>query len=658
MNLQLIRQNEFDKINQSEIETYKKLSLISDMCRLNTLTIVKNAGSGHLGSSLSSMDIFVWLYYKQMNLSKLGISHPDRDIFFSSKGHDVPGLYSVLYSLGIIPEERYVRLRRLNGIDGHPDIRVPGIEANSGSLGMGISKAKGMAWAKQYKGYNGHVFVMTGDGEFQEGQNFEALQSTIHQKVKKITVIMDHNKVQSDKAVSEILDLANLEIKISAFGWTVLRIDGNDFPQIAEALQFAVEHPELPVFIIADTLKGKGVSFMEHPNAMQKNNGLYPWHAGAPDNQSFESAFKEIHLRIQEKICELNIAPVELVDIKELLSKEEKNILNALGEPISQAAVDLHKISFSNEYIVEAYGKALQQAGEFHPELIVLDADLSSDCRLRFFENSHPEQFIENGIAEQDMVSMAGGLARQGLLPVVNSFASFLASRANEQIYNNATEKSRIIYGFHYAGLIPAGPGKSHQSIRDISLIKALPNFEIIQPCNARETASVVDYCINHSKQNCVIRMNISPSPRIIELPDNYTLTKGEGITLRGGSDAILFAYGPVMLHEALLASEILEYENFGLKIVNLPWLNCTSAEWFLHTIQTYRSIFVLEDHSTTGGLGESLFVILAEHNALETRSFKIFGIDGYPECGTPAEVLNYHRIKGEILATRIQHNN
>ncbi len=193
---------------------------------------------------------------------------------------------------------------------------------------------------------------------------------------------------------------------------------------------------------------------------------------------------------------------------------------------------------------------------------------------------AYPERFIENGIAEQDMVSMAGGLARQGLLPVVNSFASFLSSRSNEQIYNNASEKTKIIYALHYAGLIPAGPGKSHQSIRDISLFNSIPNCVILQPCNAAETRMVVEYCVEHATENCAIRLAIGPSPRKIQLPENYTLTYGCGVSLTEGSDSILFAYGPVMMNEALLASEILNEKGYKLKVINMPWLNRIEMNW------------------------------------------------------------------------------
>ena len=196
--LSIIPFDEFRRIQSSSIDEYEKLGIIADMCRANALMAVKKAGSGHLGSSFSAMDIVVYLYYRLMNTIGLGIEHPDRDIYFSSKGHDVPGLYSVLNSLGIVSEEKILKLRRLGGLDGHPDIKIPGIEANTGSLGMGISKARGMAYAKQMTGHKGKVFVLTGDGELQEGQIWESLQTTVHQKINNIYVIVDYNKIQSD----------------------------------------------------------------------------------------------------------------------------------------------------------------------------------------------------------------------------------------------------------------------------------------------------------------------------------------------------------------------------------------------------------------------------------------------------------------------------
>lgn len=654
--ISLIPIEEFRRIRTASIDKYVKLSLIADMCRVNALSVVKRAGSGHLGSSFSAMDIVIWLYHEEMNTISVGHGNVDRDIYFSSKGHDVPGLYTVLFSFGIIPQEKFLKLRRLGGLDGHPDVDNPGIEANSGSLGMGISKGRGISWAKRLLQRGGRVFVMIGDGELQEGQNYEAFQTTVQQRVTNLTVILDHNKIQSDKPIDEIVSLGDIERKFRGFGWYVTRCDGHDFRQLEHAFTACRAITDRPQIIIADTLKGCGVSFMEHPTALKNDNGYYKWHAGAPEDMVFLSAHEEVVARINQQLRSLHLSPVKLDTFE---PPDQQIPKNALGEPVSQGA-DSSKLSLkaTAEYVADAYGKALVEIAARRADLVVLDADLAADCRVREFELTYPERFIENGIAEQDMVSMAGGLARHGLLPVVNSFASFLASRANEQIYNNATEGSKIIYACHYAGLIPAGPGKSHQSIRDISLLSSLPNMIILQPCNPTETQQAVEYAVDTARDNVALRLVIGPSPRNIYLSEDYTLTFGQGISLTEGNDALLFAYGPVMLHEALLASETLKEQGFALKVVNMPWLNRLDIQWIRATVMPYHHLFVLEDHAPIGGLGDTLLNAVATDGLLEGRQLIKFAVEGYPAYGTPAEALQFHRLDGASLAERILHVN
>jgi transketolase len=252
------------------------------------------------------------------------------------------------------------------------------------------------------------------------------------------------------------------------------------------------------------------------------------------------------------------------------------------------------------------------------------------------------------------MVSTAGGLALQGFLPVVNSFGVFLASRANEQIYNNATEKTKIIYVCHYAGLIPAGPGKSHQSLRDISLFGALPNFNIIEPCNATETRQALKWCVDKAEQNCMLRLIISPSPRSIALPADYQFSFGRGTVIAEGSDAVLIAYGPVMLNEALKAGEVLAERGFSVKIVNLPWLNQIDVNWLEQTIADQKTIYVVDNHMHYGGLGDYLLNITMTSKALRHKKLVKFAIEQYPACGTPPETLAFHKLDGQSLATRI----
>ena len=264
------------------------LELMADLCRINTLSAVKLAGSGHLGSSFSAMDIVVWLYFHEMNTLAKGLDAPDRDVYLSSKGHDVPGLYSVLTAAEILPEASLRRLRRLGGLDGHPEVHIPGIEFNTGSLGMGISKGRGVAWAKRYAKTGGRVFVLTGDGELQEGQNFEALQNAVQHRLTNLHVIVDHNKLQTDKTVREIIDLGDLEAKFRAFGWHVARCNGHDFGALEKVFNEFKQVTDRPKVLIADTLKGKGVSFMEDD---------LEWHYWPPNEADLARALDEIGAR-------------------------------------------------------------------------------------------------------------------------------------------------------------------------------------------------------------------------------------------------------------------------------------------------------------------------------------------------------------------------
>jgi transketolase len=626
--LTLIPREEFERARALD-----DLALLGDRCRANALVANKRAGSGHLGSSFSALDLVAHLLWRELNVAELGWEHPDRDVFFSSKGHDVPGLYAALHALGVIPTERLLRLRRLGGLDGHPDVGVPGIEANSGSLGMGLSKGRGMAWAKRFLGRGGRVVVMTGDGELQEGQNWEAFAAAAHQRVGNLWGIVDRNELQSDKPTEEILALGELEAKLRAFGWHVEVCDGHDHAALAVAFAAMRGAPQdVPKVLVARTIKGRGVSFMEHPRALREGDGTYRWHAGAPDDDAFERAYEELVMRVRARLPDLRLEPVEPL---------EQERVSLVGEPESGAGLRRG----TDEYVAAAYGEELLQLVARRPDLVVLDADLASDCRIRAVELEQPSRFVEVGIAEQDLVSMAAGLARQGLLPVVNSFASFLAARANEQIYNQASEGAKVVYALHYAGLIPAGPGKSHQSIRDVSLLGALPNMIVVQPGNSEETRSLLRWAVEEAPENVAIRLAIGPSPRRIELP-LAEATPGRGTVLREGSDALLFAYGPVMLHEALNAAELL---GTRLQVVNMPWLNRIDPGWLAELVEPFEEIFVVEDHAPVGALGDSL------RRELGGRDLTVFGVEGWPACGTPIEALRFHGLDGASLAGRIE---
>ena len=319
-----IKKNEIDKVLALKIDNYRKAEILSAICRVNTLSIIKRAGSGHIGPSFSAMDLFIWIKFFQYKNKKNFLMDSNRNIFFSSKGHDAPALYSVLYALGILNFKKILKLRRLGGLEGHPDIITRGVEANTGSLGMGISKAKGFLWAKNYKKKKGNVVVMIGDGEFQEGQIFEALQTAPHQKLNNLVVIMDHNKIQSSQYVKNIVDLRDLNKKIKSFGWHVARCDGHNFKKLESVFSKFKKVNKKPKFLIADTIKGRGVNFMEHIHVMKKQT-FYSWHAGAPNDQDFDEA-QNILLKNVNKLFQNVKINIKITDITPKKKENKKTL--------------------------------------------------------------------------------------------------------------------------------------------------------------------------------------------------------------------------------------------------------------------------------------------------------------------------------------------
>jgi transketolase len=274
MELSYVPLAEIARVRDAGLAPDVRASLFAAMCRLNVLYMVKRAGSGHLGTSFSCQDLVSWIFLEEAT--------GPHDIFFSSKGHDVPAFYAALAGLGHLPFDKLHALRRLGGLPGHPETHIPRLEANTGSLGMGISKAKGMLLARRLAGNPARIFVLTGDGELEEGQIWESLGSAVTQQMTNLTVVVDHNKIQSDTWVQKVSPLLDLEAKFRAFGWNVARVDGHDLAAIAAT--FAALGPG-PNVIIADTIKGKGVSFME---------GSTSWHGKAPSAEQAKQAIEEI----------------------------------------------------------------------------------------------------------------------------------------------------------------------------------------------------------------------------------------------------------------------------------------------------------------------------------------------------------------------------
>lgn len=627
--LHYLGKSEFDRVRQLNIGAADRAALFADMCRLNALYMIARAGSGHMGTTFSSLDIASCVYLNDMRWQ----DGTPQDVYFSSKGHDAPGLYAIFMGLGLLDFELIHLLRRLGGLPGHPDRKTPHIAANTGSLGMGVSKAKGMVFANRLLGRDQRVVVMTGDGELQEGQFWESLAGAVRAKMHEITVIVDHNKVQSDTLVERVSSLGDLAAKVRDFGWYVERIDGHDCAAVTAALAAAHDRKGVPTFIIADTIKGKGVSFIEHTsfNFDERN---YKYHSGAPSAEEYLKGVDEIIKRINTRYAQLGAAAPEFETAE-----------GAGPTPPPPGVI---------QRLLPAYTNALlDQAGK-NAKLVALDADLILDTGLIPFQQQFPERFVECGIAEQDMVSQAGGMALKGLLPVVHSFSCFLTTRPNEQIYNNTSEHTKVVYVGSLSGLVPAGPGHSHQSLREISAVGGNPEFVMVEPATESEVALALDYALNGTKHSAFLRLISVPWAIPFTLPADYRWTEGQGIAVRDGTDVAIIAYGPIMLTSACLAAEALQKShNISVRVINLPFLNRIDGAWLAHAVAGCKAVLTIDNQFVHMGQGKLIAASLALSGATPP-GIRNLGLEGFPACGRPEEVMAHHGLDADGVAAAV----
>jgi len=617
--LVFVPKNEFESLLSSKLDLEQKINAFSYLCRLNCLYMIAKAGSGHIGSSFSSMEImsFIMLSSNSKDYSKYSIDSDS--IFFSSKGHDSPALYSIFSALGILDFDKIHFLRRNPGLPGHPDVNTNGIFFNTGSLGMGISKAKGAIHANRLKGIKQKIYVLTGDGELQEGQFWESLISAANNNLEELTVIIDHNKLQSDTLVKDVSDLGDLNNKLRSFDWNVERCDGNDVNSLNAVFSKTYSNNK-PKIIIADTIKGKGVSFMEHV-AIDSDNEFYKFHSGAPTSDAYYQAVDELLQRINSIYSQYDIEEPEI----DFIEQPEQ--------------YDAGKLSS----LIPAYSKILNNAGSHYKNIVALDADLLIDTGLLDFKNSFPERFIECGIAEQDMVSQASGIAAKGLLPIVHSFACFLSTRANEQIYNNCTENRKVIYVGSLAGLLPGGPGHSHQSVRDISALGAIPNLLLLEPSCDKELKDLFEWSVRDSLLSTYIRLVSIPFQNNFDYKSPTSIKPGVGSVLKEGTDIAIFTYGPIFT--SLISKVISEnlLPDISIKLLVMPWLNVVDNQWLLSETQKISNVLVIDNHYKHGGLGMNISNAFLE-NSQKIR-FKNLSLEVVPESGTNDEVLQHHSL-------------
>jgi transketolase len=461
-----------------------ELKKISKKIRAYTVTAISLAGSGHTGGTMSVVDILTALYFKELNHDPTQPEWEDRDRVFLSGGHKAPALYSTLGLAGYFETREVVKLRRLgSGFDGHPNrLKLPGIEASTGSLGQGLGIAVGSALNGKYEGRGYRVFCIMGDGELNEGSVWEAAMSAAHHRLDNLIAIIDRNRLQIDGSTSEVMEIEPLEEKWLAFGWDVLKCDGHDIADITSTFKKAYQSKK-PVVVIADTVKGKGISFAEEVCGY---HGIAP-KDGIKGDESLEKALGDID-------CQ-NLGFDDTKELSDHVLEYQKKVDEEVERTVPVFSRD-YFWNRTSDVSVEmvpnraGFGSGLDKVGK-DPRVMVLGADLTDSIKMSSFysnDNERKKRFFSFGIAEQNVTTVAAGLAKEGKIPFIGSYGVFITGRNWDQLrttvcYNDYNVK--IIDGH---GGISVGPdGGTHQTLEDISNLYYLPNMKIIVPADSIE---------------------------------------------------------------------------------------------------------------------------------------------------------------------------
>ena len=608
--------SELIKIDKSKkLDYFEKLELLSFLLRLNILYSIQVAGSGHLGSSLSALDIFLCCdKYLQKN----------KGHFFSSKGHDAPALYNVLISSKKLKFNNLHKLRKLNGLPGHPDVDTKNIIFNTGSLGMGISKINGLCYSGILDKKKHKNIVILGDGELQEGQNWEAFMYLQNHKKISPLIFIDCNGIQSDTWVKKIKDYSNFGNKIKSFKLNYQEINGHDKKKIMSTIEKHFKKNNGATVVLANTVKGKGFSYFES-SKFTKDLNFYPYHSGVVSEKLYLNAINEILLKIK------------------LFSKNKKIKIPITKKSKSIQTKQLNK----NLNLIQVYSEELYQFVKRNKKALVLDADLTKDAGSSKVMMNIPNKFFEFGIAEQDMVSFGSGLAAGGFLPIFHSFSCFLSTRAQEQIFNFCSEKRKGIFIGALSGLTPSAPGHSHQMIRDVPLIGSIPNMCLVELFSP---LMISDFFKYQKKISNSIFVKLNNSNLIFKNFKKFKLPRvGEllKISHKKINKTLIICQGADVLNEILKIKHKIDLLG-SVSIFAGVWLNEINQRDLLKL--NNKKVIIFQSSINYGGFDSFISKKILE-NFIKIRKFKSISINELPKCGQNNEILDYYNLSaGSIL--------
>ena len=602
------------------------LNKLAARVRYDILRMSTEAGSGHPTTSLSATDLMVGLFFGgtfHADLASPGNPCNDRVIF--SKGHASPLLYALYAAAGVLTEEELLTYRKMGSpLEGHPTPRFAYAEAATGSLGQGLGIGVGIAMNARYIDvlpYN--TYVLMGDSEVAEGSIWEAAELASHYELDNLVGILDVNRLGQRGETMLGWDLETYEARFAAFGWhTIVLEDGHDMDAVQAAFAEVDHTCERPTVIIARTVKGKGVSFLENQEG---------WHGKALKREEFDRAVVEL-------------GPVDL-DLVGAVERPAEGIPAAW----TPSPVDLMPSSKALS-TREAYGRALVALAPSHPDMVVLDGEVSNSTFAATFGAAYPERFFEMYIAEQNMVSTALGFSTRGKVPFVSTFAAFF-TRAFDQVRmaQYAMDHANIKFTGSHAGVSIGPDGPSQMGLEDIGMFRSIVGSTVLYPADDVATAALVRQMANH-RGICYLRTTRQEMPRLYADGEDFPI--GGSKTLRHcDEDRVTIAAAGITLHEALKAADILAAEHISVRVIDLYSVKPLDVATLRKAAAETAAIITVEDHYAEGGIGEAVATALAD---VATPVFPL-AVRKLPMSGRPDELLAFEGIDAAAIVARVR---
>jgi transketolase len=606
-------------MNQSE-----SLQKIAELVRYFILLSSTEAGSGHPTSSLSAADLMTALMFGGMfRFDPERPLHPNNDRLIFSKGHATPLLYALWAAAGRIGEQELRNYRKFDSVlDGHPNVAFHYSEAATGSLGQGLSIGVGMALnAKYIDKLPYRTYVLLGDSEMAEGSQWEAMQIAAHYKLDNLTGIIDVNRLGQRGETMYGHDLGSYAGKLSAFGWEAIVIDGHDMASITAAYEKTGVIKERPAIILAKTIKGKGVSFLEDRDG---------WHGKALSHDEFNKAITElgsIDMSIRGEIA----VPADLHP-RIVISPADA------GQP----AYDKNRPAATRE----AYGLALKRLYPKFPDMVVLDAEVSNSTYAEIFREAYPERFFEMYVAEQNMVGVALGLSLRGKIPFVSSFAAFL-TRAFDQIRMVRYSNANIKFCGSHAGVSIGEDGPSQMGLQDIAMFRTVNDCVVFYPSDAVSAEKLVEAAALH-RGMVYIRTTRMKTAVLYDNDESFRVG-GSKVLRRSNADRITIVAAGITLHEALSAHDELAKEGIAVRVIDLYSIKPIDESALRQAAADTKAIITVEDHSPEGGIGEAV------RSALTGAVVYSLAVRKIPKSGKPEELLEFEEISKRAIIKKVK---